>query len=127
MRTAGVIVVGAAVSLAGVLLGAWWAPFPVGLVVGLVVPRTRTALFSGSLSGLLAWSLPLLAAQLQYGLGPTARGLAAIMGFAGLTVIPVALTHLVGLLLGLTGAWLGSALPSFAKRAGAREGDVATR
>ena len=79
MRVAASFVIGAAVSLAGVLVGAWWAPFTVGLVIGLVLPRARVALFAGSLSGLIAWSLPLLAAQLHYGLGPTAHSLAAFV------------------------------------------------
>jgi hypothetical protein len=35
--------------------------------------------------------------------------LAAIMGFGHQGAVPLALTLLVGLLLGLTGAWVGSA------------------
>jgi hypothetical protein len=109
MRVASASVLGAAVSLGGVLLGAWWAPFTVGLVIGFVVPRARVAIAAGALAGLLAWSLPLAAGQLRYGLGPATQSLAAIMGFTHLPAIPVVLTCLVGLLLGLTGAWLGSA------------------
>jgi hypothetical protein len=48
-------------------------------------------------------------AQAGYGLGPTATALAAIMGFDGKAAVPLVLTLLVATLLGLTGAWLGSA------------------
>ena len=107
MKTAAAFVLGAAISLGGMLLGAWWAPFTVGLVVGFILPRARVAIVAGALAGLLAWSLPLAAGQLRYGLGPATQSLAAIMGFTSLPAIPVVLTCLVGLLLGLTGAWLG--------------------
>jgi hypothetical protein len=53
--------------------------------------------------------LLLAADQVRYGLGPTADSLAAIMGFTNQAAVPVILTCLVGLLLGLTGAWLASA------------------
>jgi hypothetical protein len=109
MKTSATFVVGAAISLGGVLLGAWWAPFTVGVVVGLVLSRARVAVVAGALAGLLAWSLPLAAGQLRYGLGPATQSLAAIMGFTHLPAIPVVLTCVVGVLLGLTGAWLGSA------------------
>lgn len=112
MRVAAAFVVGSAISLGGVLLGAWWAPFTVGLVIGFVLPRARLAIAAGALAGLLAWSLPLAAGQLRYGLGPATQSLAAIMGFTHLPAIPVVLTCVVGLLLGLTGAWLGSAARS---------------
>jgi hypothetical protein len=112
MRVAAAFVVGSAISLGGVLLGAWWAPFTVGLVIGFVLPRARVAIAAGALAGLLAWTLPLAAGQLRYGLGPATQSLAAIMGFTHLPAIPVVLTCVVGLLLGLTGAWLGSAVRS---------------
>ncbi|MEO8745039.1 MAG: hypothetical protein ABI334_09430 [Candidatus Dormiibacterota bacterium] len=112
MRIAAAFVLGAAVSLAGVLVGAWWAPFTVGLAIGFVIPRARVAVPAGAVSGLLAWTLPLLAAHARYDLGPAARSLAAIMGFTHEPAIPIVLTCLVGLLLGTTGAWLGSAVSS---------------
>jgi hypothetical protein len=104
-----VLVGAAALGLMGVLLGAWWAPFVAGFAAGVLLPRARWALLAGAVSGLVAWGVPLEAAQLQYGLGPTATSLAAIMGFNGAATIPVALTLVVGLLLGFTGSWLGSA------------------
>jgi hypothetical protein len=110
VRFAAVFIVAAAISLLGVYLGAWWSPFPVGVVAGLVLTRARWAITAGALAGLVAWTVPLVAEQIQYGLKETSLSLAAIMGFDGAATIPVALTVIAGLLLGLTGAWLGSAV-----------------
>jgi hypothetical protein len=104
-----VSVAGAAITLLGLLLGAWWLAFPIGMAAGAVLLRARWALTAGALIGLIAWTVPLVFAQAQYGLKATTLSLAAIMGFNGAATIPVALTLLVGLLLGLVGAWLGSA------------------
>ncbi len=109
VRIVSVIVGAAAIGLMGVLLGAWWAPFVAGIAAGVLLPRARWALAAGAVAGLVAWGVPLEAAQVQFGLGPTATSLAAIMGFTGAATIPVALTLVVGLLLGFTGSWLGSA------------------
>ncbi len=93
----------------GALLGAWWAPYPLGFAFGLIQPRARIALPVGALIGLVGWSIPLAGSESSFGLGPTAASLAAIMGFGHQGVFPVILTLLVGTLLGLTGAWLGAA------------------
>ena len=95
-------------ALAGVLLGLWWAPFPVALVLGAVAGRARFAVPAGGVLGLLAWLVPLAVAHERYGIGSTATSLAAIMGFDHLPVVPTVLTLLVGTLLGLTGAWVGT-------------------
>lgn len=108
------LILASIVSIAGVLAGAWWAPFVVGLAIGFVQPRARFALPAGAVVGLLAWTLPLAALQVRYGAGPAAGSLAAIMGFGHQGAIPVVLTCVVGLLLGLTGSWLGSAARSLA-------------
>jgi hypothetical protein len=105
-----VIVIGAATSLVGLLIGAWWLTFAVGLAIGAVIGRARVAIPGGALAGLAAWGAGLAILQLYYGLGPSSSSLAAVMGFAGQSAIPLVLTCLVGLLLGLTGAWLASAL-----------------
>jgi ABC-type uncharacterized transport system permease subunit len=70
---------------------------------------SRTAVPTGAVIGFLAWAIPLLAANGRYGLGPTAQALAAIMGFGHNAVVPIALSLIVGTLLGLAGGWLGSA------------------
>lgn len=113
VRFAAVFVVATAISLLGVYLGAWWSPFLVGVAAGVVLTRARWAITAGALAGLIAWTVPLAAEQAQYGLKETSLSLAAIMGFDGAATIPIALTVIVGLLLGLTGAWLGSAARSF--------------
>ena len=102
----------AALGLMGVLLGAWWAPFLAGIGAGVFVVNGWRAVFAGAVAGLVAWGGPLAYLQLELGLGRTAVSLAAIMGFTGAATIPVALTLLVGILLGLCGAWFGAAARS---------------
>jgi hypothetical protein len=103
------VVAATAICSAGVVFGAWWLTFLVGVALG-VVMRARYAMPAGSLAGLLAWALPLGWEQWRYGIGPAAHSLASIMGITqGGPVVPVVLTCLVGLLLGLTGAWVGAA------------------
>ena len=105
-----ITLIGVAISLAGLLLGAWWMTFVAGLIIGAVIGRSRVAIPAGSLAGLASWGFGLAILQVYFGLGPAARSLAAIMGFTGQPAIPLILTCVVGLLLGLTGAWLASAL-----------------
>jgi len=112
MRTLVALLAGLVIAVTGVLLGAWWAPFAAGIAFGVVERRARFAVPGGALIGLAAWALPLAAVQVRFGLGPTARSLATIMGFGHQSAIPLALTMATGLLLGLTGAWLGSAARS---------------
>ena len=108
------VAVGAAISLAGVLIGAWWLTFPAGILVGAALPRARAAIPAGGLAGLLGWGLPLIIGEIRVGLGPAASSLAAAMGFTNQSAVPVILTCVVGLLLGLTGAWFASAARSLA-------------
>jgi hypothetical protein len=109
LRWIGTVVVFPILATVGVMLGAWWAPFIFGFAFGVIEPRARIAVPVGALIGLVGWSIPLVSSESRFGLGPTAESLAAIMGFAHQGAIPVILTLVVGLLLGLTGAWLGSA------------------
>lgn len=96
--------------------GLWWWTFIVGLAIGTLTGRARFTIPLGAVVGLLAWGAPLLYDQVRYGLGPASSSLAAIMGFGHQGAIPVVLTLLVGTLLGLTGAWLGSAARSWLPR-----------
>ena len=109
MRLYAVLLVALLIALGGVLLGLWWAPFIVGVALGVVLPLARVAVPAGAAAGLIAWALPLVAIHGRFGLGTTAESLAAIMGFGHQGLLPVVLTVLVGTLLGATGAWLGSA------------------
>jgi hypothetical protein len=110
MRQTGIFVIGLILAAAGVFLGAWWAPFPVGVAFGVVQGRGRTAISLGALIGLLAWILPLARVDVTYGIGPAAASIAGIMGFGRQGLLPIVLTLLVGALLGLTGAWLSIAV-----------------
>jgi len=103
------ILLAALLALAGVSLGLWWAPFVVGVVLGALDPRARITVPLAAAAGLLAWAIPIAVLGARYGLGPTAQALAAIMGLGHQAAVPVALTLLVGTLLGATGAWLGGA------------------
>ena len=109
MRSAMLVLTAFLAGFAGVLLGYWWAPFVAGAFIGLVTARGRVAIPVGALVGAVAWLLPLAAIQGRYGIGPTAGSLAAIMGFGRQGILAIALTVVVGALLGLTGAWLASA------------------
>jgi hypothetical protein len=100
---------GSVIGAIGLFVGAWWIVFLIGLAVGLVLRPARGALILGALLGLSVYAEPLLRDQFIYGLGPTATSLAAIMGFVHQPAIPIILTCVLGLLLGLAGAWLGSA------------------
>jgi hypothetical protein len=105
-----ITLIGVAISLAGLRFGAWWVTFLAGLVIGVFVGQGRVAVPAGALAGLVSWGIGLAILQVYFGLGPAANSLAAIMGFTGQSAIPLVLTCVVGLLLGLTGAWLASAL-----------------
>ena len=76
MRTLAALIAGMLIAVGGVLLGVWWAPFAVGIAFGIVEPRARFAVPGGALIGLAGWGLPLAAAQVRFGLGPTAGSLA---------------------------------------------------
>ena len=105
-----ITLIGVAISLAGLEFGAWWLTFGAGIVIGVFIGQGRAAIPAGALAGLVSWGFGLAILQVYFGLGPSARSLAAIMGFTGQPAIPLILTCVVGLLLGLTGAWLASSL-----------------
>jgi hypothetical protein len=113
MRRTGAFVIGLIVAVTAVMFGAWWAPFLVGIAIGVAQERARIAIPLGALTGLIAWVLPMARMDLSYGIGPAASSIAAIMGFGHQGLIPIALTLVVGTLLGLTGAWLATAVRQF--------------
>jgi hypothetical protein len=131
MRRPGAAVVFSILAIAGVQLGIWWAPFAFGSAFGVSSPRARIALPVGAGIGLVGWLFPLATVEAQHGLGPTAESLAAILGAGHQGAIPVILTLMVGTLLGLTGAWLGSAgrtilQPAISRKSASVSADGAT-
>lgn len=110
MRTLGILLLGVVLALAGVLIGVWWWPFVIALGVGVAVPRAQIAVPLGATVGLLSWLVPLAGEHQRYGLGPTASSLAAIMGFGHQGLVPVVITLVVATLLGLSAAWLATAI-----------------
>jgi hypothetical protein len=126
-RSVALVLVGAVVSVAAMYVGAWWMAFLAGLAIGVIGPRARFGIPLGALVGLGAWTAPLLVAHTQYGLGSTATAIAAIMGLTGAGDLPVALTVLVGTLLGASGAWLGSASTALIGRGTATSISLARR
>lgn len=92
------------------LHGAWWAPWPVALLWAFTMPTTLRQYLGGLVLALVGYALPLAVMGIQYPLGHTANLVAAIMGFGRHGLIVWALTALLPLLLGLSGAWVGHAL-----------------
>jgi hypothetical protein len=131
MRRTGAAVVCSVLAIAGVLLGFWWAAFAFGFAFGVIQPRARIAVPVGAAIGLVGWLFPLAGMGARSGLGPAAESLAAILGFGHQAANPVILTLLVGTLLGLTGAWLGSAgwtvlQPAISRKSASVSADGAT-
>lgn len=99
----------------GSLLGAWYAPFVVGLVAGLGTRRlgrtARGALGTGCLAALAGWLLPigLRAVEGQPVLG-TGRTVAALAGLPADGLLILAVTGVVAVLQALIGVWLGRAI-----------------
>jgi hypothetical protein len=101
----------AAVLGLGAWLGLWWLPFVVGVAVGLIPWRTRSALCWLTLAVLVGWGvtlwIPALTGAPQ---GATAREVAALAGLPPYAVTGVVATLLVGILQALVALWLTGAL-----------------
>lgn len=101
---------GGLVAAVAVALGAWWLTFVLGVAIGIMVTGRAAALGAGALLGLVGWAAPLLALALAG--DPVERAavvLSSILGAAAGGVPALALTVVTGVLLALSGAWLGSA------------------
>jgi hypothetical protein len=99
---------------AAVALGYWWVTPLVGVAIGAILPWPRLAAGVSGAAGLAAWGVPLLWLAVRAPVGRTAAVVAAIMGLAGIGAIgPVVLTLLVGVLLCVSGAWVGLAARKF--------------
>jgi hypothetical protein len=91
-------------------LGVWYSPLIVGAILGLGLARITSSLLTAGLAALLAWGFSLAWQSLHSPIGPAAALVTNIMGFGKSGVPSLVLTLLVGLLLALFGAWVGSAL-----------------
>jgi hypothetical protein len=99
---------------AAVGLGYWWVTPLVGVAIGAILPWPRLAVAVSGLAGLAAWAVPLLWLAVRAPVGQTAAVVAAIMGLAGVGPIgPLAITLVVGILLCVSGAWVGLAARKF--------------
>ncbi len=109
--TLALTVLGVAVVWIANLAGLWWVTSLAGLAIGLVVQRGRVAFGLAALAGLLGWAAPLAIASVGLPIGQAASVVAGIMGFGTANgYLVVAVTVLLGLLLCLSGAWVGVAL-----------------
>lgn len=103
-------IAGIVVVWAGSLAGLWWVATPTGLAIGLLVPRTGTALVVAAVVGVLGWGIPLAVQALSVPIGRTAAVVAGIMGLGSNGAIVVVVTLVVALLFAIAGAWVGSAI-----------------
>ena len=99
------------------VFGFWWVAFAAGIAIGFTLARHPRALLVGALAGALGWGLPLLWLATSQPVGKTAEVISGVLGTSRLGGFPaIAVTVLVGLLLGVTGSWLGAALRRVLKK-----------
>ena len=91
------------------LYGGWWWPFIAGLAIGALTGRARVTIPVGAAVGLLAWGAPLAYDQVPVRPRPRRLQPGGDHGLRPPGRHPRGPDPLVGTLLGLTGAWLGSA------------------
>jgi hypothetical protein len=105
------LIIGIGIVWAANLAGLWWVTTLAGVSLGLLPQRGREVLGLSCLIGALGWGLPLVWQALTLPIGRVADVVGGIMGF-GTTDGPlvIVLVLLLGLLLCLTGMWVGRAL-----------------
>jgi hypothetical protein len=67
-------------------------------------------------SGAGGWALGLVWVAIHDPIGPTAQALTEMLGLGSSAIVSLFLTVLLGMLLALSGAWLGSALRAVSRR-----------
>jgi hypothetical protein len=95
--------------------GWWLATFIAGLCLALLPIRPRAAVLISVAASALGWFLPLVWLSMTYNLHDAAAVIASVMGF-GIKLWWMAdlFTVLTGVLLGLAGTWLGTAVLALA-------------
>lgn len=94
--------------------GFWYLTFVVTVLLGVLFNRASVAMWGSLLTGLIGWCGPLLWQSFISPIGPAASMTAGVMGFGvshGYLVL--VLTIVIGVLLALSGGWLGSSGRSF--------------
>jgi hypothetical protein len=111
----GPVVIGVALVWLCNAFGLWWVTFIMGCLLGLL-PRRKDAFGAAALIGGLGWGLPLLLQALHAPVGQVAATVAILVGL-GSTGGPlvILLTVLLGMVLCVVGAWLGTGLAFFRK------------
>ena len=108
---AGAMVVGIIIIWQANHFGWWWVTALVGAALGVGLRGTWRVLTAAALASLAGWGLDLAAQSLGANIGAVAGTVSGIMGFgthSGFIVVLLAL--IFALLLGLAGAWAGTAL-----------------
>ena len=115
VRWAGAVVAGVVVIAVAAEFGLWFAPFVVGVVIGIAAPRAgwrlRYALPAVLVMAAVGWGIPPLweVARGQPA-GATARVIAALAGLPPHAAVGIVVTLLVAVLQAVVGLWLGRAI-----------------
>jgi hypothetical protein len=121
------VAVGAMIVAASTAVGVWFAPFALGVflgVMGLVRNfHARTALWCGAAAAALGWAVPLVVrAVAGEAVVATARVAGAMTGLPAVGWLFIAVTLLIAALPAMMGAWLGRSLAGpIRRRRGKRE------
>jgi hypothetical protein len=99
--------IGALLCAVAAYLGIWWLPVAVGGALGLIFGRR--GLWPAALAGAIGWALALVWMQVHAAIWPVAGVLSGILGLGNNGAIGMAVTLLLAALLGVCGAWVGTA------------------
>jgi len=112
---------GCLVAWMGNHFGAWYLTLVVGMFLGFLFARVRVALLATLLAGLTGWGGPLLWQSFTNPIGPAAAMTAGVMGLGSTHgYMVLVLTILIGVLLSLSGGWLGHSIRSLTRPASKR-------
>ena len=115
------VALGCVVAWVGNHFGAWYLTFAVTVLLGALFDRASVAMWGSLLTGLIGWGGPLLWQSFSSPIGPAASMTAGVMGFgASHGYLVLVLTIVIGVLLALSGGWLGSSGRSFMRPAARR-------